>query len=395
MPPLLANTRFCAMSLSGKHDPIRFSQPVMAGREWDYLREAVAQGQLSSDGLFTQRCQTWLASALGARHVHLTHSATAALELSAVLTEVGPGDEVIMPSYTFVSCANAIALRRGMPVFVDIRPDTINIDPKQVEQAITERTRAIMAVHYAGVPCDMEPILALAKQHGLIVIEDAAQALMASYRGKPAGTLGHFGIFSFHDTKNVISGEGGAIVVNDARFSDRAEIVWRHGTDRRAFDRGERQIYTWLDLGSSFAPSEIVAAVLLAQLERAEAITRARHVIWSRYHSAFAPLESDGVVRRPVIPEDVTHNAHAYYLLLSDQTARDGFIASMHASGIATPFHFVPLDDSPGGRRYARTHGELPETRSVAQRLVRLPLWSGMEPVQDRVIEVALAALGH
>ena len=383
------------MSGSGERDTIRFSQPVMAGRELDYVREALGQGKLSGDGPFTRRCQTWLATTLNASPVYLTHSATAALELSALLTDIGPGDEVIMPSFTFVSCANAIALRRATPVFVDIRSDTINIDPDQVASAITARTRAIVVVHYAGVPCDMGPILALAKRHDLIVIEDAAQALMASYRGKAAGTLGHFGVFSFHDTKNVISGEGGAIIVNDTRFAERAEIVGRYGTDRRAFDRGERQLYTWLDLGSAFAPSEVVAAVLLAQLERTEEITRTRRALWARYHSAFAALEAAGIARRPVIPDDVVHNAHIYYLLLSDQDARDRFIATMRDGGIVTPFHFVPLDDSPGGRRYARAHGELPVTRAAAQRLVRLPLWSGLEPVQDRVIESTLTALGR
>jgi dTDP-4-amino-4,6-dideoxygalactose transaminase len=376
-------------------EPIRFSQPVMVGRELEYLREALQQGQLSSDGPFTRRCEAWLANALNAAPVFLTHSATAALELSALLTDIGPGDEVIMPAFTFVSCANAIALRRATPVFVDIRPDTINLDPHQVASAITPRTRAIVAVHYGGVPCDMGPILASAERHGLLVIEDAAQALMASYRGKPAGTLGHFGVFSFHDTKNVISGEGGALVVNDARFADRAEIACRHGTDRRAFNRNERDFYTWHDLGSSFAPSEVIAALLLAQLERVHDITEARHALWARYHSALAPLETAGLARRPVIPQDVTHNAHAYYLLLTDQAARDRFIATMRQQGIVTPFHFVPLDNSPGGQRYARAHGDLPTTHSVAQRLVRLPLWYGMRDAQDRVIEATLGALGR
>lgn len=239
----------------------------------------------------------------------------------------------------------------------------------------------------------MAAIMALAERHDLVVIEDAAQALLSYYRGNPAGALGHFGVFSFHDTKNVMSGEGGGIVVNDARFVERAEIAYRYGTDRSAFDRGERQRYTWVDLGSSFAPNEITAAVLLAQLERAEEITHARRAMWARYHSAFAGLEAAGIARRPVVPEDVHHNAHLYYLLLRDQDARDRFISTMRLSGITTPFHFVPLDDSPGGLRYGRRHGMLPTTHSVAGRLVRLPLWFGMEQVQDRVIETVLAAL--
>jgi dTDP-4-amino-4,6-dideoxygalactose transaminase len=376
-----------------KRDPIRFSQPVIVGREYEYVRQALEQGQLSSNGPFTRRCQAWLATALNASSVCLTHSATAALELAALLTEVGPGDEVAMPAFTFVSCANAIALRRATPVFVDIRPDTLNIDPDHLAQAITSRTRAIVAVHYAGIPCEMEPIMHLAKRHGLMVIEDAAQALMSSYRGKPAGTLGHFGVFSFHDTKNVISGEGGALVINDPRLADRAEIVYRYGTDRGAFDRGERKRYEWVDLGSSFAPNEVTAALLLAQLERADDITKPRQAMWTRYHEAFASLEASEIARRPVVPDDVEHNAHLYYLLLKDQHTRDRFIAKMRAAGISTPFHFVPLDDSPGGRRYARAHGELPTTHSVAARLVRLPLWFGMEGEQDRIIETALALL--
>jgi len=376
-----------------KRGPIRFSQPVTVGREYDYVRQALQQGHLSNGGPFSRRCQSWLATAFNAPAAQLTHSATAALELSALLANLGPGDEVVMPAFTFVSCANAVALRGATPVFVDVRSDTLNIDPGHVASAITSRTRAIVAVHYAGIPCDMAPLMDLAERHGLVVIEDAAQALMSSYRDKPAGTLGHLGVFSFHDTKNVMSGEGGALLLNDARFAERAEIAYRYGTNRGAFDRGERQRYEWVDLGSSFAPNEITAAVLLAQLECAQDITNARHTMWARYHDAFAMLEAAGTARRPVVPEDVQHNAHLYYLLLNDQTVRDRFIAAMRASGIATPFHFVPLDASPGGRRYARAHGGLPNTHSAAERLVRLPLWHGMERVQERVIEMVLAVL--
>jgi dTDP-4-amino-4,6-dideoxygalactose transaminase len=377
-----------------QRDTIRYSQPVVVGREHDYVRQALEQGHLANNGPFTQRCQAWLAATLQAEHVRLTHSATAALELAALLVDVGPDDEVIMPSFTFVSCANAVALRRATPVFVDIDPATLNIDPRAAAHAITARTRAIVAVHYAGIPCDMAAISELAKRHGLVVIEDAAQALMATCGSKPAGTLGHLGVLSFHDTKNVMCGEGGALIVNDARFAERAEIAHRYGTDRGAFDRGERQRYTWIDLGSSFAPNELTAAVLLAQLERAEEITRARQAMWARYHSAFAGAERAGAARRPVVPADVEHNGHLYYLLLRDRDARDRFIAAMRAIGISAPFHFVPLDDSPGGRRYARANGDLPITHAVAERLVRLPLWLGMEREQDRVIDVALAALG-
>jgi dTDP-4-amino-4,6-dideoxygalactose transaminase len=372
---------------------IPHSRPVVVGRELEYLRQALEQHHLSSDGPFAQRCRTWLTSHLNVLQANLTHSATAALEISTLLAELGPGDEVIMPAFTFVSCANAVALRGATPLFVDIKSDTLNVDPGEVSKAITHRTRAIMAVHYAGVPCDMAAISALAAQHGLVVIEDAAQALMSSYRGKPAGTLGHLGVFSFHATKNLTCGEGGAIIINDARFTERAEIVHRFGTDRADFERGLQSRYSWIDLGSSYAPGETTAAVLLAQLECASEVTNSRRTFWGRYHSVFAELERAGTVRRPIVPDDVEHNGHLYYLLLPDKETRDRFIATMAAGGISTPFHFVPLDDTLGGRRYARTFGDLPVTHSVASRLVRLPLWMGMDAEQDRVIEATFDAL--
>jgi dTDP-4-amino-4,6-dideoxygalactose transaminase len=381
------------MNKNEKRHHIRYSKPVISGRDAEYVREALEQGQIGSHGPFTLRCQQWLMSRLGVPDVRLTHSATAALELAALLTEIGPGDEVVMPSFTFVSCANAVALRGATPVFVDIRADTLNIDPAAAAAAITDKTRALIVVHYAGIPCDMTAIAALADRHGLIVIEDAAQAMLSSYDGRPAGTLGHLGVFSFHETKNVMSGEGGALIVNDSRFTQRAEVAHRYGTDRSAFDRGERQRYEWINLGSSFAPNEITAALLLAQLERADEITERRHRMWSRYHSAFAELESAGIARRPVIPDRVRHNAHLYYLLLNDEAARDLFIAQMRAADISTPFHFVPLDSSPGGRRYGRTSGSLANTRIAAARLVRLPLWIGLEDQQDRVIAAAFDSL--
>jgi dTDP-4-amino-4,6-dideoxygalactose transaminase len=372
---------------------IRLSQPVTVGRELDYLRQALAQGRLSGDGPFARRCEEWLCARLRGAHVRLTHSGTAALELAALLAEIGAGDEVIMPAFTFVTCANAVALRGATPVLIDIRADTLNLDPDQAAQAITARTRAIVAVHYAGVPCDMDAIAELARRHDLLVIEDAAQAIMSSYRERPAGTLGHLGAFSFHDTKNVTCGEGGALVVNDGRLAARAEIAYQKGTDRTAFDRGEQPRYQWIGLGSSFASNELCAAVLLAQLEHAEETTRRRRAMWERYHACLADLETAGLVRRPVVPADVEHNGHIYYLLLPDQATRDRFMAQMGAAGVATPFHFVPLDDTPGGRRHASSPGELPVTHSIARRLVRLPLWLGMEPVQDEVIELVRSAL--
>ena len=373
---------------------IRFSQPAIVGREFEYLREAVEQRHLSSNGAFTHRCEAWLAAHMNASRAHLTHSATASLELAALLAELGPGDEAIMPAFTFVSCANAVALRGATPVFADIRSDTLNLDPKEVAGAITPRTRAIIAVHYAGVPCDMAELMVLAEQHGLVVIEDAAQALMSSYRQKPAGSFGHLGVISFHYTKNVMSGEGGAIIINDARFLERAEIVHEKGTDRHAFNRGQRSRYSWVDLGSSFAPSEITAAILLGQLERAEEITRHRRTLWERYHSAFEPLAAAKIARRPVVPDDVTHNGHLYYLLLQNEDERNKYISAMETRGISAPFHFIPLDDSPGGRRFARASGELPITHSIARRLVRLPLWFEMNDEQHRVIDATLEILG-
>lgn len=373
--------------------PIRLSQPSIAGRELEYLGEALSQGYLAGNGPFSKRCEAWLSSHLNNAPAYLTHSATAALELAALLSGVGAGDEVIMPAFTFVSCANAVALRGATPVFVDIRPDTLNIDAEAAQAAVTQRTRAILMVHYAGIPCDVDAIAAVAKRHGLLMIEDAAQALMSSYKQRPAGALGDFGVFSFHDTKNITCGEGGALVLNARSLAERADIAWCKGTDRRAFDRGEISRYTWIDLGSSFAPNELSAAMLLAQLEQAEAITRRRRALWERYHSAFAGLEEGGLARRPVVPAETEHNGHIYYLLLPDETVRDRFISEMASRGIATPFHFIPLHDSPGGRRFSRAADDLPVTNWAARRLVRLPLWPGLEDRQDAVIDAVHAAL--
>ena len=336
---------------------IRFSKPSFLGNELDYLGQVISVGYLGTNGAFVRRCEALIATQTGAPRIHLTSSATAALELSALLLDLRPGDEVIMPAFTFVSCANAVALRGATPVFVDILPETLNVDPGAVDAAISSRTRAILAVHYAGIPCAIDVLRAIADRRGLILIEDAAQAFMSTLDGRPAGSFGHVGVFSFHQTKNLTSGEGGAIVVNDPVYAEQAEIQLHKGTDRSAFDRRERSRYTWIDLGSSFAANELTAAVLLAQLERAEEITIGRRALWSRYHSALAPLEQAGKARRPVVPPNVVHNGHCYYLLLEDEPTRDRFIAAMRSRGITTPFHFLPLDVSPGGRRYARAGG--------------------------------------
>ena len=366
--------------------------PEFSGNELIYAARALASG-LQTGGEFSNRCGRWLAQECGAEHVHLVQSATAGLELAMLMSGVGPGDEVILPSYTFVSCANAVALRGATPVFAEIDAATLTLDPAAAAAAVTGRTRAIIVVHYAGVPCEMDTIRRLADRNGLLVIEDAAQALLSRYRGRPAGSLGDIGVFSFHHTKNVTCGEGGAVVVNTAGLSRRAEIFHQKGTDRSAFDRGTRQKYTWIDLGSSFAPSEITAAVLLAQLEKAHEITERRRAIWANYHAAFAELEARGCVRRPVVPDYINHNGHLFYLLLENEDARDALILHMQKRGIVTPFHYVPLHDSPGGLRYARSATPLPITESVASRLVRLPLWPGIDSRQNEVIGEVTAAL--
>lgn len=368
------------------HHP--FNRPSTVGRELDYVTEALAGIHYSGDGPFTKRCHALIEAHLGVSKALLTHSCTAALEMAALLCDLGPGDEVIMPSFTFVSTANAVALRGARPVFVDIRPDTLNLDETLIEAAITPRTRAIFVVHYAGVPCEMDPIGAIARRHGLRVVEDAAQALGSTYRGRPAGALGDMAAFSFHETKNVLSGEGGAFVTDDAALGARAEILREKGTNRSAFFRGEVDKYTWIDLGSSFLPSEITAAVLLAQLERLDAVNARRLALWSRYHEAFADLEDQEKLRRPVIPAHVAANGHMYYLLLPDPERQQAFIAGLREAGIHALFHYLPLDQAPGGKRYGRAGSDLSVTHDIAYRLVRLPLFYSLEDAdQDRIIE--------
>jgi dTDP-4-amino-4,6-dideoxygalactose transaminase len=372
---------------------IPFNRPYLTGRELHHISEAHAAGHLSGDGGFTDKCHGWLEAQTGSRRALLTHSCTGALEMAAHLAALEPGDEVVMPSYTFVSTANAFALRGAVPVFVDIRPDTLNLDENLVEAAVTQRTKVIVPVHYAGVSCDMDRLQQIALEHDLLVVEDAAQGIMASYKGRALGSIGGLGALSFHETKNITCGEGGALLVNDPRLAGRAEIVREKGTDRSRFLRGQVDKYTWADVGSSYVPSELSAAFLWAQMQEAEAITERRLRIWQRYQDAFEPLERAGIVRRPVVPPDCEHNAHMYYLLLPDLEARTRFIASMAETGIGTVFHYVPLHSSPAGRQYCRCELPMPVTESTGERLVRLPLWIGLEPQQDRVIEQAMAAL--
>src|SRR5688572_2541140 len=372
---------------------IPFNKPHMTGKELWYISQAHANGHLAGDGSFTKKCSAWLEERTGCRKALLTHSCTAALEMAAILAEIQPGDEVIMPSFTFVSTANAFVLRGGVPVFVDIRPDTLNIDESKIEAAITPKTRAIVVVHYAGVACEMEAIEDIARRHRLLLIEDAAQAIGALYRGRPLGGFGQLAALSFHETKNLISGEGGALLVNAPEVSARAEMVREKGTNRGAYFRGEVDKYTWVDIGSSYLPSDIIAAFLWAQLEHAEAIARRRRALWDRYHDAFADLERSGVVRRPIVPREATPNAHSYFLLLSDLASRQRFIERLRADGVHAVFHYVPLHDSPAGRRYGRASGSLAVTTSASERLVRLPFWIGLEEQQDYVIERCRRAL--
>jgi dTDP-4-amino-4,6-dideoxygalactose transaminase len=367
---------------------IPFNRPFMTGQELSNIAEAHRNGMLAGDGPFTKRCQESLEKYCGTYRALLTHSCTAALELAALLIELGPGDEVILPSYTFVSTANCVVLRGAKPVFVDVRDDTMNIDEWLIESSITRRTRAIVVVHYAGVVCEMDMILEIARRHRLVVIEDAAQALLSTYRGRPAGSLGDIGALSFHETKNIHSGEGGAALVNRHEWVKTAEILREKGTNRSQFFRGEVDKYTWCGPGSSFLPGELVAAFLWAQLGEMDAITAKRRAIWQRYHDAFAPIEAERRVRRPVVPEGCEHNAHLYYLLLPDLETRTAFIRALKSDGIQAVFHYVPLHDSPFGRYLAG--GDPPRllvTEANSQRLVRLPLWIGLEEHQDRIID--------
>jgi dTDP-4-amino-4,6-dideoxygalactose transaminase len=373
--------------------PIPFNRPHLTGRELQYIAEAHDAGHLSGDGPFTKRCSAWLEAEVGCAKALLTHSCTAALEMAALLAGVGPGDEVVMPSFTFVSTANAFVLRGATPVFVDVREDTLNLDETLLEQAVTDCTRAIVPVHYAGVACEMDAILDTAARHDLLVIEDAAQGILSTYKGRPLGGIGDLGALSFHETKNITCGEGGALLVNDPTLAERAEILREKGTNRTQFFRGQVDKYTWVDVGSSYLPSELCAAFLWAQMQDARAITDRRLAQWQRYHEAFESVEARGRVRRPVVPPDCTHNAHMYYLLLPDLDARTRFIALMREAGTGCVFHYVPLHSSPAGLRYGRRATEMRVTDGVSDRLVRLPLWLGLEPEQDRVIEQALAAL--
>lgn len=359
-----------------------------------YAAETQRNYHLSGDGPFTKRCHQWIEQNTGCSKALLTHSCTSALDMAALLLDLKSGDEVILPSYTFVSTANAFVLRGAVPVFVDIREDTLNLDERLIEDAITTRTRAIVPVHYAGVSCEMDSILAIARRHDLRVVEDAAQGIMAGYKNRALGAIGDLGTFSFHETKNIISGEGGSLLVRDAEFAQRAEIIREKGTDRGRFFRGEVDKYTWQDLGSSFLPNEITAAFLWAQLEEAQRITSERMAIWRRYHTLLEPLERLALLRRPIVPPDCQHNAHMYYVLLAAGIDRQRVLSELKNAGIHSVFHYVPLHSSPGGMHFGRAHGDLSLTTSLSECLIRLPMWFGLsEAQQERICEVLGATL--
>ncbi|WP_029062028.1 dTDP-4-amino-4,6-dideoxygalactose transaminase [Labrenzia sp. DG1229] len=369
---------------------IPFNWPHMTGKELYYIADAHFNGSLAGDGPYSKRCHTWLEQNSGCSKALLTHSCTAALEMAALLLDIEPGDEVIMPSYTFVSTANAFVLRGGVPVFVDIREDTLNLDESLIEAAITPRTRAIVPVHYAGVACEMDTILNIARKHGLKVVEDAAQGVMASYKGRALGSIGDLGTFSFHETKNVISGEGGALLVNDQSLSVRAEIIREKGTDRSRFFRGEVDKYSWREVGSSFLPGELIAAFLWAQLEEAQKITDQRLANWHLYHDLMKPFEARGVLRRPVIPDECQHNAHMYYVLLEPHLDRQSVLDEFKSRNIASVFHYVPLHSSPAGMRYGRAHSNLEVTNELSSRLIRLPFWATISDEQQQLVAQSL-----
>ena len=367
---------------------IDFNCPPNTGNEQQYVVQALSGPKMSGDGPFGQKCQTWFEETLPAKKALLTPSCTAALELAALLINIKPGDEVIMPSYTFVSTANAFVLRGAKIVFVDIRPDTMNIDEQQIEAAVTDKTRAIVPVHYAGVGCEMNVIMEIADRHSLYVIEDAAQGMMSSYKGQALGTIGHMGTFSFHETKNYTSGgEGGLLIINDDKFKVRAEIIREKGTNRSQFFRGMVDKYQWVDVGSSYLPSELQAAYLWGQLERADDINENRLAAWQRYYDALIPLQEAGNVSLPVIPEGCIHNAHMFYLKTAGIEERTALLAHLKASDIMAAFHYVPLHTAEAGSEFGLFVGEDRYTTTESERLVRLPMWYGLSEVdQLRVV---------
>ncbi|VEN73911.1 TDP-4-oxo-6-deoxy-D-glucose transaminase [Candidatus Desulfarcum epimagneticum] len=370
---------------------IPFNKPFVVGRELYYIAKAVMEKRrLSGDGFFTRQCHSWLEKTLQCPKAFITHSCTAALEMAAILCGIEPGDEIIMPSYTFVSTANAFVLRGGVPVFVDIRSDTLNMDETKIEEAVTDKTKAIVVVHYAGFACEMDSIMSIAKKHNLFVIEDAAHALLSTYENNFLGTIGDLGTLSFHETKNIISGEGGALLINNKKFIERSEIIWEKGTNRKKFFRGEVDQYTWVDIGSSYLPGEITAAFLYAQLENAEKIIAKRCELFNLYHQLLNPLEDRNFIRvAKRDPQSLKNNGHIFYIIAKNAQERTRLIKRLRENNITAVFHYVPLHLSPAGKKYGRSVGDLPNTIELSERVLRLPLFYEMEDSQ--VYEVVSA----
>lgn len=368
---------------------IPFNRPFLVGKELYYIAQSVLSGHTAGDGLFTEKCHALMEKKFGAKRILLTHSCTAALEMAAILSEIEPGDEVILPSFTFVSTANAFYLRGAKLVFVDIRLDTLNMDETKIEKAITEQTKVITPVHYAGVACEMDTIIDIAHRNNLYVIEDAAQGVNAKYKDKFLGTIGDIGTYSFHETKNFICGEGGAIAINNEKFIERAEIIREKGTDRSKFFRGEVDKYTWVDIGSSYLPSDILAAFLYAQLENMEQINKRRAELLDYYHKALIPLVNDGMLRLPYVSSECQTNSHLFYIILRDENTRNALMDYLQSKGILAVFHYIPLHLSPVGRSMGYTNGQLPVTESMSGRLLRLPFYYDLK--QEEQAEVVNA----
>ena len=365
---------------------ISFNVPPYVGKEQEYIAEAIAAHKICGDGAFTKKCNKWIEDKTGVSKALLTTACSTALDMAAILTEVGPGDEVILPSFTFVSTANAFVLRGATLVFTDIRPDTQNIDEKLIEDAITDRTKVIVPVHYAGVGCEMDTIMDIAKRHDLLVVEDAAQGVMSTYKGRALGSIGDYGCYSFHETKNYSMGEGGALLIKDEGKVDRAEIIREKGTDRSKFLKGVVDKYTWVDMGSSYLPSEMNAAYLYAQLEEADTINNSRLTSWNAYYEMLSPLAEEGRIELPVIPEECKHNAHMFYIKTKDIEERSDLASFLKENGILAVFHYVPLHSAPAGSRFGRFHGEDRYTTNTFERLLRLPMFYGLSLDQTEFI---------
>lgn len=369
---------------------IPFNKPYLTGKEIEYIQQAMTNGHFSGDGPYTKKCQKWLEDNIGCHKALLTPSCTAALEMAAILADIKPGDEVIMPSYTFASTANAFVLRGGVPVFIDIRPDTMNMDETLIEAAITAKTKAIVPVHYAAVACEMDVIMNIANRHGLLVIEDAAQAIMSTYKGKPLGSIGHLATLSFHETKNIHCGEGGALLINNDRFIERAEIIREKGTNRSKFFRGEVDKYTWVDIGSSYLPSEITAAFLYAQMESADDITHKRTYMWNRYYSNLKYLQDKMLLVLPYLPAETTHNGHLFNIRTSNNTERVCLLEHLKQFGINAIFHYIPLHSTNSGGYNLRLNGQDIYTTQLSECLIRLPLYPSISDEEIDFITLAI-----